>query len=128
MDYGKTVKRYISQTKIKLKKLNLYSSALDDLIFLYSDALFKYNFINEQYEKEGFPLTVEFEGGNGFVSEKTDPRIKILDTLRKDIALLATNLGLTVKYARDAGVKKTEKIKPLSLAVNKVLTLKAGNG
>ena len=83
----------IDRTVRYMKALGTYKVQYKQLIEIYADMIYQYNFLSREFERSGFAVTVETERSGG----KKSPILVSLENLRKDIGTYSDKLMLNAK-------------------------------
>lgn len=98
-----TIKR---RTINYMKELGTYKKQYNQLIEVYSDMIYQYNFLSREFERSGYQVIVETEKSGG----KKSPILASLENLRKDIGTYSDKLMLNAKtYQAEVEEPKKEK-------------------
>ena len=98
-----TIKR---RTIDYMKALGTYKTQYNQVIEVYADMMYQYNFLSRQFEEEGYEVSVETEKSGG----KKSPILAGLESLRKDIGTYSDRLMLNAKtYNAEIEQPKKEK-------------------
>lgn len=98
-----TIKR---RTIDYMKALGTYKTQYNQVIEVYADMMFQYNFLSRQFEEEGYIVSIETEKSGG----KKSPILASLESLRKDIGTYSDRLMLNAKtYNAEIEQPKKEK-------------------
>lgn len=91
----------------KMKRLGTYRNEFDDLIDVYAGLMEQYNRLLKKFEDGGCEIDIECGFGE---SRKTNPIIRVLETLRRDILSYSDKLMLNPKiYNAEIEQPKQEK-------------------
>lgn len=85
-----TIKR---RTIKYMKQLGTYKTQYNQVIEVYADMLYQYNYLSREFEKQSFEVSVETEKSGG----KKSPILASLENLRKDIGTYSDRLMLNAK-------------------------------
>lgn len=89
-----------------MKELGTYKVQYNQIIEVYVDMLYQYNYLSREFEKMGFEVLVETEKSGG----KKSPILASLENLRKDIGTYSDKLMLNAKtYQNDVVAPDQEK-------------------
>ena len=89
-----------------MKDLGTYKTQYNQVIEVYADMLYQYNFLSCEFEKRGFEVLIETEKSGG----KKSPILASLENLRKDIGTYSDRLMLNAKtYQAEIEAPKQEK-------------------
>lgn len=94
----------IDRTVRYMKELGTYKVQYKQLIEIYADMMYQYNYLSREFERSGFSVVVETERSGG----KKSPILVSLENLRKDIGTYSDKLMLNAK-SYNADVEKPEK-------------------
>lgn len=94
----------VDRTVRYMKQLGTYRVQYKQLIEIYADMMYQYNYLSREFERSGFAVTVETERSGG----KKSPILVSLENLRKDIGTYSDKLMLNAK-SYNAEVEKPEK-------------------
>lgn len=83
----------IDRTVRYMKALGTYKVQYKQLIEIYADMIYQYNYLSREFERSGFAVTVETERSGG----KKSPVLVSLENLRKDIGTYSDKLMLNAK-------------------------------
>lgn len=83
----------VERTVRYMKALGTYKVQYKQLIEIYADMIYQYNYLSKELEKSGFAVTVETERSGG----KKSPILVSLENLRKDIGTYSDKLMLNAK-------------------------------
>ncbi|MGY3748083.1 P27 family phage terminase small subunit [Vagococcus salmoninarum] len=98
-----TIKR---RTIKYMKELGTYKLQYNQIIEVYADMIFQYNFLSREFERTGFEVAIETEKSGG----KKSPILASLENLRKDIGTYSDRLMLNAKtYNAEIEQPKKEK-------------------
>ncbi len=90
---GMSKKKHVENINAAMKNLGTYKPEFDTVISVYADLLDLYDKNMAVYRKSKFQATINTENGG----QKTNPVIKTLETIRKDIAAYSDRLGINPK-------------------------------
>lgn len=96
----------IDRTVRYMKALGTYKVQYKQLIEIYADMIYQYNYLSKEFEKSGFEVTVKTERSAG----KKSPILVSLETLRKDIGVYSDKLMLNAK-SYNAEIEKPQEEK-----------------
>lgn len=96
----------IDRTVRYMKELGTYKVQYKQVIEIYADMIYQYNFLSREFEKSGFSVTVQTERSGG----KKSPILVSLENLRKDIGTYSDKLMLNAK-TYNAEIEKPEERK-----------------
>lgn len=89
-----------------MRELGTYKTQYNQVIEIYSDMIYQYNFLSGEFESNGFETMVETERSGG----KKSPILTTLENLRKDIGTYSDRLMLNAKtYNAEIEQPKNEK-------------------
>lgn len=87
-------RRSIKDRTIKyMKALGTYKTQYNQVIEIYADMIYQYNYLSKKFEEEGYEVIVETEKSGG----KKSPILVSLENLRKDIRVYSDRLMLNAK-------------------------------
>ena len=101
-----TIKR---RTIEDMKKLGVHKPQYNRLVDIYSELVFQYLTLNDEFEKSGYQYEVSTDQGGA----KKAPIVATLETLRKDILAYSDRLCLnpqSMKTTKPGGGKKKSKL------------------
>ncbi len=96
----------IDRTVRYMKELGTYKVQYKQVIEIYADMIYQYNFLSREFEKSGFSVTAQTERSGG----KKSPILVSLENLRKDIGTYSDKLMLNAK-TYNAEIEKPEEQK-----------------
>ena len=76
-----------------MKELGTYKKQYNQVIEIYADMMYQYNFLSRQFAEEGYEVMVDTEKSGG----KKSPILASLENLRKDIGTYSDRLMLNAK-------------------------------
>ena len=85
-----TIKRW---TIAYMKELGTYKKQYNQIIEIYTDMMYQYNYLSRKFAEEGFEVMVDTEKSGG----KKSPILASLENLRKDIGTYSDRLMLNAK-------------------------------
>ena len=89
-----------------MRALGTYKTQYNQVIEIYSDMLYQYNYLSRKFEEENYEVVVETEKSGG----KKSPILVSLEQLRKDIGTYSDRLMLNAKtYNAEIEQPKKEK-------------------
>lgn len=89
-----------------MKELGTYKVQYNQIIEVYTDMMYQYNYLSRKFEDEGYEVMVETEKSGG----KKSPILASLECLRKDIGTYSDRLMLNAKtYNAEIEQPKKEK-------------------
>lgn len=89
-----------------MKELGTYKTQYNQIIDIYADMVYQYNYLSRQFENEGYQVVIETEKSGG----KKSPILVSLENLRKDIGTYSDRLMLNAKaYNAEPESPKKEK-------------------
>lgn len=91
------IRKIKNYTRRIMKGINTYDKAFDPIIDIYSNLMFQYDLVLDQFYKSGCVITEEYKNKNGAVNERKTAVYQSLETIRKDILVYSTQLGLNPK-------------------------------
>ena len=97
-----TIKR---KTISDMKALGIHKSQYNRIIDIYSELVFQYISLSEDFEKSGY----QYEVGTDQGGTKKSPIVATLETLRKDILAYSDRLCLNPKSLESVTVDKGNK-------------------
>ena len=98
-----TIKR---RTIAYMKELGTYKKQYNQIIEIYTDMMYQYNYLSRKFAEEKFKVMVDTEKSGG----KKSPILASLENLRKDIGTYSDRLMLNAKtYNAEIEQPKTEK-------------------
>lgn len=83
----------VDRTVKYMKELGTYKVQYKQVIEIYADMIYQYNYLSREFEKSGFQVTIETERSGG----KKSPILVSLENLRKDIGTYSDKLMLNAK-------------------------------
>ncbi len=83
----------IDRTVRYMKELGTYRTQYKQVIEIYADMMYQYNFLSREFERSGFSVSVGTERSGG----KKSPILVSLENLRKDIGTYSDKLMLNAK-------------------------------
>lgn len=83
----------VDRTVRYMKELGIYRVQYKQIIEIYADMIYQYNYLSREFEESGFAVTVETERSGG----KKSPILVSLENLRKDIGTYSDKLRLNAK-------------------------------
>lgn len=83
----------VDRTVKYMKSLGTYKVEYKQVIEIYADMLYQYNFLSREFEQSGFEATVQTERSAG----KKNPILATMENLRKDIGVYSDRLMLNAK-------------------------------
>ena len=95
-----TIKR---RTIKYMKQLGTYQTQYNQVIEVYADMLYQYNYLSREFEKQSFEVLVETEKSGG----KKSPILASLENLRKDIGTYSDRLMLNAEIEQPQKEKST---------------------
>ncbi|WP_404466550.1 P27 family phage terminase small subunit [Planococcus rifietoensis] len=99
-----TIKR---RTITDMKELGIHKPQYNRLIDIYSELVFQYLQLNEEFEKEGY----QYESYTAAGGAKKSPIVATLETLRKDILAYSDRLCLNPKSLETVSAEQEGKSK-----------------
>lgn len=93
-----TIKR---RTINYMKELGTYKTQYNQVIDVFVDMLYQYNYLSREFERSGFEISIETEKSGG----KKSPIFASLETLRKDIGTYSDKLMLNAKSNQTDGAQ-----------------------
>ena len=89
-----------------MKELGTYKKQYNQVIEVYADMMYQYNFLSRRFEEEGYEVMIDTEKSGG----KKSPILASLENLRKDIGTYSDRLMLNAKtYNAEIEQPKKEK-------------------
>lgn len=89
-----------------MKELGTYKKQYNQVIEVFSDMLYQYNYLSKKFEESGYQVMIETEKSGG----KKSPILASLENLRKDIGVYSDRLMLNAKtYNAEIEQPKEEK-------------------
>lgn len=89
-----------------MKELGTYKPQYNQIIEVYADMVYQYNYISREFEEQGYEIILETEKSGG----KKSPILASLENLRKDIGTYSDRLMLNARtYQAEVEVPKKEK-------------------
>lgn len=89
-----------------MKELGTYKKQYNQVIEVFSDMLYQYNYLSRKFEESGYQVMIETEKSGG----KKSPILASLENLRKDIGVYSDRLMLNAKtYNAEIEQPKEEK-------------------
>ena len=76
-----------------MKELGTYKKQYNQVIEVYADMMYQYNFLSRRFEEEGYEVMIDTEKSGG----KKSPILASLENLRKDIGTYSDRLMLNAK-------------------------------
>lgn len=86
-------KTIIEKTIKAMKELGTYRPQYRQVIEIYADMVYQYNYLSREFESSGFQVVVPTERSGG----KKNPVLVSLENLRKDIGTYSDKLKLSPK-------------------------------
>lgn len=115
------IRKIRNKTKKIMKGTNIYDVAFDPIIDIYSNLMFQYDIVLDQFYKSGCIITEEYTNKNGAVNERKTAIYQSLETLRRDILTYSTQLGLNPKGLNQLkGSKGPAKVSEFAQALNNI--------
>lgn len=102
------IKKIENKVKRDMKTLKVYRKEYDAVIRVYASLLFDYELKFIVYSESNFALKIEQEVGDGEeikIITVSNPVVKHLENLRKDIKIYSDVLGLNVKAEKNSIVE-----------------------
>ena len=109
MEIVNPIQKYIDDVVADMSNLGTYKSEFDNVIYVFATMLYQYDYHFELFTKEKFAL--EFFNDEG--KSRPNPRVKLLDNLRKDIKTYSDSLQLNAKNIEPMAEKPTNKLQKL---------------
>jgi phage terminase small subunit len=103
-----TIKR---RTIADMKTLGTYKNQYNRLIDIYSELVFQYLTLTQEFEENGYPYQVTTDQGG----VKKSPIVATLENLRKDILAYSDRLCLNPKALENVTAEKESKSKLASV-------------
>ncbi len=89
-----------------MKELGTYKPQYNQIIEVYADMVYQYNYLSREFEEQGYEIILETEKSGG----KKSPILASLENLRKDIGTYSDRLMLNARtYQAEVEVPKKEK-------------------
>lgn len=89
-----------------MKELGTYKKQYNQVIEVFADMMYQYNYLSREFEKGGYQVLIETEKSGG----KKSPILASLENLRKDIGTYSDRLMLNAKtYNAEIEQPKEEK-------------------
>ena len=89
-----------------MKELGTYKPQYNQIIEVYSDMVYQYNYLSREFERQGYEIILETEKSGG----KKSPILASLENLRKDIGTYSDRLMLNARtYQAEVEMPKKEK-------------------
>ena len=107
-----TIKRRTIQY---MKDLGTYKTQYGQVIEIFADLIFQYNFLSREFERSNYLVMVDTEKSGG----KKSPILASLESLRKDIGTYSDRLKLNAKAYDDDVGKEEEKESPFAALMKK---------
>lgn len=83
----------IDRTVRYMKELGTYRTQYKQIIEIYADMMYQYNYLSREFERSNFAVSVDTERSGG----KKSPILVSLENLRKDIGTYSDKLMLNAK-------------------------------
>lgn len=83
----------IDRTVRYMKELGTYRTQYKQIIEIYADMMYQYNYLSREFERSNFAVSVDTERSGG----KKSPILVSLENLRKDIRTYSDKLMLNAK-------------------------------
>lgn len=91
-------RKTIKERTVKcMKELGTYKPQYNQVIEVYADMLYQYNYLSREFEDGGYQVMVDTEKSGG----KKSPILASLEALRKDIGTYSDRLMLNAKTYND---------------------------
>ena len=107
-DFEKQLKKVISRTKSRMKKVGTYKPEFDASVERYADLTVQYEILKRQWYGSGCAITEEYTNKSGAVNERKTPVYMAMETLRKDLIEMENIFGLTPKGLKQIRSKSLE--------------------
>lgn len=91
-----------------MKRLGTYKTEYNQVIEIYADMIYQYNFLSREFEESGYKVIIETEKSGG----KKNPILVSLENLRKDIGTYSDRLMLNAR-TYNAEIEKPEEEKSI---------------
>ena len=104
---------YITETKKSMESLGVYKPEFDKLVEIYAGLLDQYEVLIKMHKSQGFAPTEETAAGG----VKSNPVVKQLETLRKDILAYSDRLCLNPKSMDAINIKPAPPKSKLDIAM-----------
>jgi len=101
-------KAIIKSTKTKMASLGTYKKEYDKMIEIFAGLLEQYEILLLRFENGNYQVDIDCGFGE---SKKTNPIIRVLETLRKDILTYSDRLCLNPKALETITIEKDKKSK-----------------
>ena len=89
-----------------MKELGTYKPQYNQIIEVYADMVYQYNYLSREFEEQWYEIILETEKSGG----KKSPILASLENLRKDIGTYSDRLMLNARtYQAEVEVPKKEK-------------------
>lgn len=96
----------VDRTVRYMKELGTYKVQYKQIIEIYADMIYQYNYLSREFEDSGYTVSVDTERSGG----KKSPILVSLENLRKDIGTYSDKLMLNAKtYNAEIEKPKEEK-------------------
>lgn len=99
-----TKQQYVKQTGEEMRRIGTYREEFDTLIDIYGGMLEQYEIAAREHKRQGYAATVQTVSGSD-EGVKSNPLVKQLESLRKDILAYSDRLCLNPKALSAADVK-----------------------
>lgn len=96
----------IDRTVRYMKELGTYRTQYKQIIEIYADMMYQYNYLSREFERSNFAVSVDTERSGG----KKSPILVSLENLRKDIGTYSDKLMLNAK-TYNAEIEKSQEEK-----------------
>ena len=120
----KEVKKIEQRVVKAMTELTVYRDEFLPVIHRYASVQWEYNSVYRQWIEDGCIVTCERKSSNGVVSEGLDLRYKAMKSLREELTLLESQLGLTpngIKKIKDEQLKKQKEESRFERGLNALL-------
>lgn len=98
-----------------MKELGTYKTQYGQVIEIFADLIYQYNYLSREFEKSDYQVMVDTEKSGG----KKSPIFASLESLRRDIGTYSDRLKLNAKAYDDDTEKPEEKESPFAALMKK---------
>lgn len=99
-----------------MKELGTYKTQYGQVIEIFADLIYQYNYLSREFERSNYQVMVDTEKSGG----KKSPIFASLESLRKDIGAYSDRLKLNAKaYDDDAGKQEEKEESPFAAFLKK---------
>lgn len=98
-----------------MKDLGTYKTQYGQVIEIFADLIYQYNYLSREFEKSDYQVMVDTEKSGG----KKSPIFASLESLRRDIGTYSDRLKLNAKAYDDDAEKPEEKESPFAALMKK---------